>query len=675
MSTPEQLMAEIRQLLQQGRYADAASACREALGEAPENADLRMLMGLCEEAAGRADTARAWIEKALEKHPDHPAAGFHLGRLLLIEGRDDAARDSLERCIARDPNHAAARTLLARVDQRAGRGEAAIEGLRTALVADENHAPAHAGLAVLLLKRGELEEAHTHAAAAVRLRPDDALSQVTMAQVFQAQGHFDFAEQCLRNALERQPEHVQLKAALEQLQRIRGSDAGEDEADSVAGQLERMRAHYRQGRLLPAAELADALQFRFEVDDPILLELAEVLMDAGQVDAAGDILDRADAELPRHALTGARLTAVRGDLSGALQQLSELFASDRAEIRHDARRLSADLHLREQRLEPALEVLRPLADEVGRVPATARMLAQLEHAAGETASARNLLEQLLQQSDLPEAEKAVSHNLLGRILDESGAYQAAGRHLAQGGWRRPFLVDEIDEVSPDSLQQAWLEVTDWPFGAEPVDDGRRAPIFICGWPGSGREALLPVLLSSEQVAMLPGEEWARRRQILRLPAGPDALAALSESDLRLGRKRYLRGGPQNDRPLLEPGQVEATALPAVARFFPRARLLWLNASEPSLKLHWRLAGCRDIERMVAVWRAEQRVFAHLRTLLPLDLVELELDRLLEGDAQALRQVADALELENPAALAGNLEASFRQAGYRRAGHWRHYSES
>ena len=667
-------MAEIRQLLQHGRYADAAAACREALGEAPENSDLRMLMGLCEEAAGRPDNARAWMEKALEKHPEHPAAGFHAARLLLIEGRDDDARQALERCIAVDPNHAAARTLLARIDQRAGRGEAAIEGLRTALVADESYAPAHAGLAVLLLRRGELDEAHTHAAAAVRLRPDDALSQVTMAQVFQAQGHFDFADQCLRNALQKQPEHAQLRAALEQLERVRAAGADEGEIDSAVEQLKRMRAHYRQGQMLAAAELADVLQFGFEPTDPVLLEVAEVLMDAGQLETASDVLARADTTLPRHALTRARLTAVRGDLAAAVQELSQLFASDLAEIRHDARRLAADLHLRERHLEPALDVLRPLADEPELPPATVRMLAQLEHAAGETATARRLLETLLEREDLQEGERAVSHNLLGRVLDESGAYEAAGRHLAAGGWRRPFLVEELAELSPDTLQQAWRDLSEWPFAAEPVDDDRAAPCFISGWPGSGREALLPALLSAGRMGLLPGEELMRRRDILRLPAGPDALAALSESDLRLGRKRYLRGAPQADAGLLEPGQVEVTALAAVARFFPGATLLWLNASEAGLKLHWRLAGCREIERMVEAWRAEQQLFTHLRRLLPLNIVEIELDHLLEAQDEAFQRVAQAIALDDVSALQASLKTAFRQAGYRSAGHWRHYPD-
>lgn len=667
-------MAGIREMLQQGRYADAAAACREALGEAPENADLRMLMGLCEEAAGRPDSARAWMEKALEKNPDHPAAGFHVARLLLIEGRDEDARSALDRCIAADPNHAAARTLLARIDQRAGQAEVAIEGLRTALVADDNYAPAHAGLAVLLLRRGQLDEAHTHAAAAVRLRPDDALTQVTMAQVFQAQGHFDFAEQCLRNALEKQPRHAQLKAALEQLERIRAAGATESGTDSPAAQLERMRDHYRQGQLLAAAELAGVLQFRYPSSDPVLLELCEVLMDAGEREAAAELLERADPALPRHALTRARLSAVNGDLATALEQLDGLFASDQAAIRHDARRLAADLHLRERRLEPALAALQPLADEPDLPPATVRMLAQLEHAAGHTAAARSLLERLVDRADLSEPEQAVSHNLLGRILDESGAFEAAGRHLAAGGWRRPFLVDELEVVSPAELRRAWRELDEWSFASSPVDDGRAAPCFISGWPGSGREALLPALLSAAGLAMLSGEELTRRRDILGLPAGPAGLAGLSDADLRLGRKRYLRGAPQTGAGLVEPGQIEVTALPAVARFFPGATLLWLQAPEAGLKLHWRLAGCRDIERMAEAWREEQQLFAHLAERLPLKVVELELEALLAGSEQALTALASALALEDAQRLGPTLKSAFQQAGYRDAGHWRHYPD-
>ncbi len=670
MSTPEELMREIRGLLQDGRYTDAAAACREALGEAPENPDLRMLMGLCDEAAGQVDSARAWMEKALEKDPDHPAAGYHLGRLRLAEGRDEDARGVLEECIARDPNHAAARTLLARIEQRAGRLDAAVEALRTALRADADYAPAHAGLAALLLRRGALDEAHQHASKAISLRPADAFSQVTMAQVFQAQGHHDFAEQCLRNALKQQPGHPQLQAALEQLQRVH--PPGTETAATPAALLDRMRSHYRQGQLRAAAEIALALQHRFAAADEQRLEVAEVLMDAGQLEASADVLSGADPGLPRHALTQARLAAVRGQVDSALEQLSTLFAAEQPGLRHDARRLAADLHLRERRLGSALEVLRALRDEPEQPPSTLRMLAQLEHAAGETAAARGLLETLVERPGLGDGERAVSHNLLGRILDESGAYEAAARHLRQGEWRAPFLVNELEQVSPADLHTAWAALESWEHGDSPVDDGRPVPVFVAGWPGSGREAVLPVLAGSSRLALLAPEEIGERRERLRLPLSPSGLAALSDSELRTTRKRYLRGLSDPARIPLEPGLPEVTALPAIARFFPGARLVWMQASEPALRLHWRLAGCREVERMAAVWRAEQELFEHLVSLLPLRVIRLPADRLVDDPAGLAPILAEALELAAPDELGQALARSLEQAGYRSGEHWRHY---
>ncbi|NDY96033.1 tetratricopeptide repeat protein [Wenzhouxiangella sp. C33] len=665
-------MGEIRSMLQEGRYADASSACREALGEAPDSPDLRMLMGLCDEAAGRIDSARAWMEKSLEKDPDHPAAGYHLGRLLLAAGEDERARAVLEQCVAQDPNHAAARTLLARLAQRAGHLDEAVEGLRTALRADDKYAPAHAGLAALLLRKGELDAAHEHASRAIRLRPADAFSQVTMAQVFQAQGHMDFAEQCLRNALEQQPEHPQLRAAMEQLQRVQQS--GGDDANTPDSLLARMRSHYRAGRTGPAAEIALALQHRLDRSAPEALELAEVLMDAGQVQASADVLERADSTLPRHGLTRARLAAVSGDMDQALAQLAELFASDQAELRHDARRLAADLHLRSGRMAPALEVLTPLLDESTLPPSTMRMIAQLEHAGGETATARKLLESLLEREELSDGERAVTHNLLGRVLDESGAYAAAARHLVQGGWREPFMVGELDQVSPAELRAAWAGLEAWPHNDQPVDDGRPAPLFVAGWPGSGREALLPALAGLGALQVLVPAELMRRRELLGLPAAPERLASLSESDIRRVRKRYVLGAAEAPAGPLETGLPEATALPAIARFFPGARILWLKASAPALRLHWRLAGCRDIERMVEVWQAEEKLYQHLKPRLPLTFIELETDRLIAEPEAAAGELAEALGLEDPGSLGTALAQALGQAGYREADHWRHYRE-
>ncbi|MEE4637837.1 MAG: tetratricopeptide repeat protein [Wenzhouxiangella sp.] len=672
MSTPENLMRAIRTLLQEGRYNDAAAACREALAEAPDSPDLRMLMGLCDEASGRADGARAWMEKALEKDPEHPAAGYHLGRLLLAAGDDERGQRVLEECVARDPNHAAARTLLARVAQRAGKLDEAIETLRIALRADQDYVPAHAGLAALLLRQGDIDAAHEHASRAIRLRPADAFSQVTMAQVFQAQGHMDFAEQCLRNALEQQPEHEQLRAALEQLQRVRQSDG--DDANTPESLLSRMRELYRAGRLVPAAEIALALQHRLDTSAPEGLELAEVLMDAGQLQASADVLQRTDAALPRHALTKARLAAVSGQMDTAQEQLAELFASEQAELRHDARRLAADLHLRSGGMAPALEVLTPLLEEPTLPPATLRMIAQLEHAGGETATARKLLETLLDRDALAEGERAVTHNLLGRVLDESGAFEAAARHLGQGGWREPFMVGELEQVSPGSLRDAWADLKSWPHGDQPVDDGRRAPLFVAGWPGSGREALLPALAGMDEFRVLPPAELMRRRDLLGLPASPERLDDLSESDIRRMRKRYLLGVAESPAGPLETGLPEAAALPAIARVFPGARIVWPKASESALRLHWRLAGCRDIERMVESWQSEENLYQHLKTCLPLTIIELETDQLIAEPESAGRILAAALGLEQAANLATALAQGLRQAGYRAAGHWRHYRD-
>jgi tetratricopeptide (TPR) repeat protein len=672
MSTPEKLMTDIRSMLQEGRYADAAAACREALGEAPDNPDLRMLMGLCDEAAGRPDSARAWMGKALDKNADHPAARYHLGRLLLAAGQDDDARQVLEECVARDPNHAAARTLIARLDHRTGKIDEAVEGLRTALRADEDHAPAYAGLAILLLQQGNVEEAHKHASQAVRLRPADAYSQITMAQVFQAQGHMDFAEQCLRNAIEQQPNHPQLRAALEQIQRVR--QPGGDEANTPEALIARMRDHYRVGRVTPAAEIALALQHRIDSDAPELLEVAEVLMDAGQIEASTEMLQRANAGLPRLGLSQARLSAVQGDMEAAFAQLRKLFDSETFRLRHDARRLAADLYLRKNQLADALNTLQPLAEESDLPPATVRMLAQLYHVSGDTAAARKLLENLLAGDKVIEAERAVSHNLLGRILDESGAFEAAARHLSEGGWRAPFMVGELERVSPDGIRQACEALGEWPHSTQAVDDGRPAPVFVTGWPGSGREALLPALANVPGVRVLVPEELTRRRDLLGLPVSPDALSALTDSDLRKVRKRYLQGAVDDQALPLEPGLPEATAWPAVARYFPGARIIRLKAQKPALRLHWRLAGCRELDRMSEVWESEEKLHDQLQSHLPLKVLEVETDVLIDDPGQAAVALAEFLDLENSENLATALSQALKQAGYRKAGHWRHYSE-
>ncbi len=102
-------LLEVRALLA-GRHLDKAlSAAEEAVKIAPGSADAAYLKGAVEMGAGRLDTAESDLRHALELAPDHPAALNDLAVLLMKQGRKDEARDLLERLLKEHPENRTAR--------------------------------------------------------------------------------------------------------------------------------------------------------------------------------------------------------------------------------------------------------------------------------------------------------------------------------------------------------------------------------------------------------------------------------------------------------------------------------------------------------------------------------------------------------------------------------------
>lgn len=600
----------IRELLQRGEHQQATVRVAQAIEQAPDDANLASLEILCREAAGDLDGALTLAERLFQRFSGHPAIAFHAGRLALASGDAARASERLAAAVALDPNHAAARTLQARIERDSGDREAAIETLRTALRADPEHVPAMVALASLLLADGATEEAHQLAARAVSAEPEEVRAQLVMAQVFQAQGNEAFARQCLVNALERMPDEPRLKAALQRLTAVPSASSPPP---------------------------SDGRRSGMDSSDRQSFEEATRLMQAGRLDEASELL-------------------------------APLCTSTVFEQQHDARRLLADCRLAQGDSQAALAAVAPLCDDERLPLDTELFIARLMHSNDQSDQAiARLRRRLEQHSDSPGVVARV-HNLIARILDEQGQAAAAIEHMDLGQWRPSMLVDELGRLCPESLHRAWLELQEWP-----ADDPSPEvmPVLVGGWPGGGRELLLSALSASGELDVLAPDELPRRRHLLNLPARPDDVFQLDSSLVRRRTRRYLQG-VQERAQVLEPGWFEPAALPALCRCFPGLTLVWPVVREEYLLLQWRLAGCREVGRMLEAWRAEQDLFQHLRDRLPLRIVEVELKALLDSPEATLEGLCNSLEIVMEPRMLQALEQMRVTLGQRPADHWRTY---
>jgi tetratricopeptide (TPR) repeat protein len=117
----------------QGRYADTVEWGEDFQRQVIEAAALEYEIAYAWNALGESERAQRHYRRAVELEPDHAAAWYDLGELLLVEGELDRAEEAFERAAALRTDHWAGPFRLAEVAARRGQAERFEEQLRRAL--------------------------------------------------------------------------------------------------------------------------------------------------------------------------------------------------------------------------------------------------------------------------------------------------------------------------------------------------------------------------------------------------------------------------------------------------------------------------------------------------------------------------------------------------------------
>jgi Tfp pilus assembly protein PilF len=653
MQTDGDMIRQARGLFEAGDYAGAERAYRELVGELPEDKriDLELIIAVCQQAQGRDREALETLQAAIDKDDSRAESWFQLARARRQTGDEEGASEALQQAILLDPNHAMARVERARQCLASGDEKSAHDHFRTALRADPNCVPALVHLAEREFDEGRLDKAQELAAQAVQFRPQSVDAQLMMARIFRRRGHPDFAERCLDNALEVVPDSAELHAARAQLLFERGrsretlSALGRArELGSADGRLARLeyRCLLQLGQLAAARRVLEKLAEAGHLDAPGTLSLAELRLADGDVGGARALVEALEAAWPEAArLVEAQLAEREGDSARAADLAARLHDESDAHLRSQARLLTARLALRDDDAEACVAALQPLTEQA--------------------------------RADGAAADPRV-HWMLAGALDRLGRFEAAAEHLPQAGWFLPPLLAAPEREMSESLYRALAAVDTDSWATEAADDDRAEPMFILGWPGSGRDSLLAALAESGAVLTLDRRSAPRRREALGLPAGPEDLAALDETQRRLVRRRYLREAGTIAARVIEPMWLPVTALPLIARVFPGSTVIIADAELRDLELEWRLAGYRGIETLRTLWQREQALLESLLESLPLDFVVLSRGDLESDAAEVAAQLADPLGLDSGDVPALAEFLAPRLSSLRPCGHWKHYGK-
>src|SRR2546428_93095 len=179
-----------KQVLEQGKFAEATAVFRELLQTIPNSPLLYNLLGFCDLKQGHTDAAVVHFKKAPELKSDYKAAHNNLGGIYLMQGRSQEAIQEFSAVIRTDPKDAQAFYNLARAELATNNHEAGLDHLRTAHDLSPRNAPIAASRACHELtgysccKLGKADEAVEDLQKAMARDPRNQEYVLELAEVF-----------------------------------------------------------------------------------------------------------------------------------------------------------------------------------------------------------------------------------------------------------------------------------------------------------------------------------------------------------------------------------------------------------------------------------------------------------------------------------------------------------
>ena len=385
-------------------------------------------------------------------------------------GKHEIAVEYIGRAITLKGNAVAYHNNLGGANYALRRIPEAVACYRRALELEPGFAEAHDNLGNALKDQGKLDEAVACYRRALELKPDCVGAHNNLGTALQDQGKLDEAVACYRRAVELKPDFAEAHNNL-------------GNALKGQGKLDEAVACYRR-----------ALELKPDFAE-VHNNLGNALQDQGKLDEAVACYRRAVELKPDY-------VDAHYNLGNALEEIGDFRGAEdcfRAALRHNSR--FAFAHYK-------------LAELLGGKLPEQDLAAQ---------------RQLLEETELTDAQRLLLHFGLAQVLDARGEYAEAAEHLDQGNalqlseWRKrgreydpqeyEFFVTRMIEVcTPDFFERVRG------FGLE-----SELPVFIVGLPRSGTTLIEQILASHSQVfgageITWPATPWPRSADKAQTPS-------------------------------------------------------------------------------------------------------------------------------------------------------------
>lgn len=640
---------------------------------------------------------------------DGRAVGHLFDTAIAFHQRGELARaEHLYREILRQqPRHAEALNMLGVIGCQSGQAQGGAELIRRALALEPGNADFHNNLGQALLQSGDVATARTAFEAALAARRRFPEARFNLGNACRAVGDWPAAETAYRGALDLRPDYVDALVNLGNLLRERG----------------------RATEAIPLCRRVVALAPRFVGG---LLNLGLALRAAGQYEEGATVLSQALGADPAPAGAWRALGDCRralGDLAGAVEAHAAAVARAPGDV--DARLAHGLGCYALGRVDEALASFEAAAARHPGQPLAAAYVGMAHAARGDGEAARTSLERalaiaptcgeawrhrveacrdadeaapLLQRldtvrSDAPAHEQAALDYARGRLLDLCGRpAEAFAAWTAANAARRRAVP--FDAAAQAAFIDSVVATFDSAFFAREAGRGPASdlPVFIVGMPRSGTTLVEQILASHPQVhgagelTFFPAEV-PRRAGRAGFPAayaaGLDAVPGARELAARY--LDLLASLAPDRRRVTDKMPYNFLYLGVIAALLPRARVVHCRRHPLAtcFSLYTReLAGshpyAHDLADLASAYAGYARLMAHWHAVLPVPLLDLDYEALVEDAEGQVRRLLAFLQLPwDPACLAFHRSArrvttasqwQVRRPLYREGlDHWRHHA--
>lgn len=197
-----------------GRFREGEVELRRAMELAPDDADIKSLLGDCLVSLNKLEEAGKLYAETLAKDPNHAPTIWRQGRLRRVENKPDEAIALMKRSLEIDANNAAARYALAETLYAADRLDEARKQLDEMLKLSPNNARAVYLMGWVHRRGGDRAAARSQWQQAAKLAPAFVQAYMELAGVAIEEKDAAEAERVLREGLKHVPDAPDLNNAL-----------------------------------------------------------------------------------------------------------------------------------------------------------------------------------------------------------------------------------------------------------------------------------------------------------------------------------------------------------------------------------------------------------------------------------------------------------------------------